>query len=85
MTLGLSNNNVYLNYTTDITIKAIQSSSPEFSQLLSTDKSLVIHPVLQAHSPDAARNQYLAHRNIYPLVGHYSVLMNTSDSASLCL
>jgi len=27
----------------------------------STDKSVLIHPVLRAHSPDAARTQYLTH------------------------
>jgi hypothetical protein len=60
-----------------------QNISPEFKELLSTDKSVLIHPVLWAHSPDASRTQYLSHRYTYPLVEHYPFLMNTGDPPSL--
>jgi hypothetical protein len=53
MALGLSNNNAYLHYTTDRTIKAIQNNSPEFQELLLTVYPVLIPSLLRAHSPDA--------------------------------
>jgi hypothetical protein len=84
ITLVLSNNNVYVPYTTDSTIKAIQSTSPALQESLFTVNSILTQSVLQTHRPDAARNQYLTHRCTYALVRNSPVLMKTSDSPSLC-
>ena len=59
---SVTNNNVYWHYSA--IIKAVMNTE-QFTRIsgitLSTRKSVFLHPILWAHSPDCARTQYLTH------------------------
>jgi hypothetical protein len=64
----------------------IEQLKKHFTRILRTTlhSKFCTHTASMADSHDTARTQYLNNRYTYPLVGHYSVPMNTSDSPSLC-